>query len=120
VTVFRPLTTPADLDALIDASHTTPVILFKHSQSCGLSHMARTLLDEGDVPAVVHEVVVQQDRACSTAIAERLGVRHESPQVIVVSAGAATWHGSHAGVTPRRVAEAFQRAVATLTPSPAR
>ncbi len=117
--MFRPLTTRAALDAVVDASHTAPVILFKHSQTCGSSLMARMLLDEGEVPAVVHEVVVQQHRDVSNAIADRFGVRHESPQVLVVAGGVATWHGSHAGVTPRRVADAFHRAVATLTPSPA-
>lgn len=117
MTVFRPLATRAELDAVIDASHTAPVILFKHSQSCGVSHMAKASLALGEVP-VVHQVVVQQARDVSDAIADQLGVRHQSPQVLVVSGGTAAWHTSHAGVTARRVADAVRRAGDALTPLP--
>lgn len=120
VTEFQPLTTAADIDAALDRSRTAPVILFKHSQTCGVSHMARAGLVEGDLPAPVLEVVVQRDRPLSDAIASRLGVRHESPQVFVVANGAVTWHSSHAGVTAARVSDAWRKAADALTPAPAR
>ncbi len=120
VTEFQPLTSAAELDAALDRSRTTPVILFKHSQTCGVSHMARAGLVEGDLPAPVFEVVIQRDRQLSDAIASRLGVRHESPQVFVVANGAVTWHSSHAGVTGPRVSDAWRKAAAALTPAPAR
>ncbi len=102
------------------ASHTEPVILFKHSQSCGVSLMARELLADGDVPVVVREIVVQRHRDVSHAAATALGVRHESPQVFVVARGVATWHSSHAGVTPERTTRAWHEAAATFTLAPAR
>lgn len=120
VTEFRPLTTDAELSAALAASHTAPVILFKHSQTCGISHMARASLAEGDRPVPVHEVVVQRHRDLSTHIAARLGVRHESPQVFVIAAGAVAWHSSHAGVTAARVDAAWRQAADALTPAPAR
>ena len=120
VTEFQPLTSANALDAAIDRSRTTPIILFKHSQTCGVSHMARAGLVEGDLPAPVFEVVVQRDRPLSDAIASRLGVRHESPQVFVLANGAVTWHSSHAGVTAGRVSEAWRKAAGALTPAPAR
>lgn len=120
MTEFQPLTSAADLEAALDRSRATPVILFKHSQTCGISHMARAGLVEGNLPAPVLEVVVQRDRPLSDALASRLGVRHESPQVFVVANGVVTWHSSHAGVTARRVTDAWTQAAGALTPSPAR
>lgn len=117
---FLPVTSAADLEALWRASFVEPVILFKHSQSCGVSLMARELLAEAGGPAPVHEIVVQRQRDLSQQVAEHLGVRHESPQVFIVAGGAATWHSSHSGVTPERVSRAFREAADSFTPAPAR
>lgn len=106
--------THADLDAVFDASARTPVILLKHSQTCGISHMARGLLEDGEVPAPVHEIVLQYSRDLSNAVAAVTGVRHQSPQVIVIANRRATWHSSHAGVTPERLAHAWREAAAQL------
>jgi bacillithiol system protein YtxJ len=120
VTVFRPLATRAELDALLEASHAAPIILFKHSRTCGFSHMARTSLEHGDLPDVAHEIVVQERREIADAVATVLGVRHQSPQVIVVAGGVAVWHASHAGVTARRIADAFRQAADRITPASVR
>lgn len=42
-------------------------------------------------------------------IEERTGIRHESPQAIVMRGGEPVWHASHRGVTQ----EALTRAVAS-------
>jgi bacillithiol system protein YtxJ len=120
VTDFRPLTTQAELDALWRASEFAPIIILKHSQTCGVSHMARDLLASDDLPAPVHEVVVQRQRELSQAIASTLGVRHESPQLLIVVGGKAVWHTSHAGVTPARLAAAWRQASVSVTPVPGR
>jgi len=120
VSQFRPVTSAADLEAVWSASQVEPVILFKHSQSCGVSLMAREMLAEGGVPAPVHEIVVQRSRDLSQAVTERLGVRHESPQVFVVVRGRAAWHSSHSGITAERVSRAFHDAATLLTPTPSR
>ncbi|MBP7778895.1 MAG: bacillithiol system redox-active protein YtxJ [Acidobacteria bacterium] len=109
-----------DLETALSASHIEPVILFKHSQTCGVSLMARELLADGSVPRPLHEIVVQRQRELSNAVASTLGVRHESPQVVVVARGAAVWHSSHSGVTPDRIARAWQDAAASFTATPAR
>lgn len=119
VTVFQPLTSAADLDAALARSRTTPIILFKHSQTCGISHMARASLVDGALPAPVLEVVIQRDQPLSDAIASRFGIRHESPQVFVIADGAVAWHSSHSGVSGSRVTAAWQQAAATLTPATA-
>lgn len=77
--------------------------------------MARGLLEDGDVPAVVHEIVVQRSRDLSTEVASVTGVRHESPQVLVIVNRRATWHSSHAGVTPERITRAWHEAAGKVT-----
>jgi bacillithiol system protein YtxJ len=49
------------------------------------------------------EVLVREDRALSQAIAERTGVRHESPQVICLVGGRAVAHASHYDITVERL-----------------
>jgi bacillithiol system protein YtxJ len=61
-----------------------------------------------DVP--IYQVDVVRHRALSQAIGARLGIRHESPQVILVQSGTAVWHESHFGVTAEAIARSlFQR-----------
>ena len=107
--VFVALSSDLDLDRVVAASHAEPVIVFKHSESCGASWMAETSLADGTLPAPVHQIVVQRSRETSDRIARLLGVRHETPQALILVDGRAAWHTSHAGVTRDRVAEAWQR-----------
>ena len=111
---IRPLETDADVDRLVDASYHDPVIVFKHSETCGVSQMADERLAHSALTAPVHRVVVQRSRAVSARIASLLGIRHESPQVLVIVRGAAAWQTSHAGVTAERVAVALERARAAM------
>ena len=107
--VFLPLASDGDLDRLLAASHAEPVIVFKHSESCGASWMAEASLTAQPPPAPVHRLVVQRSRAVSERLARLLGVRHESPQALILVEGKAAWHTSHAGVTHERVAAAWDR-----------
>lgn len=118
MTSFRVLASDADVDAVLAASQIAPVIVFKHSQSCGVSLMVRDGLSESELPGPVHEVVVQRHRDVSQRIAALFGVRHESPQVFVVAQGAVTWHSSHNGVTAARITAAWQAATAAFTLTP--
>ena len=45
------------------------------------------------------EVLVREDRPLSQAVAERTGVRHESPQVICLVGGHPAAHASHREIT---------------------
>lgn len=102
--VFAPLSTERDLDLVLAASHAEPVIVFKHSESCGSSWMAESSLAGHAWPVKIHKLIVQRSRAVSDRLARLLGVRHESPQVLILVDGRVAWHTSHAGVTHERVA----------------
>ena len=105
-----PFTPTASLDDVMAHSAREPVVLYKHSAYCGISMRAcRQLaqLNEPDDPPV-YEVVVQEDRALSKEVAERLGVRHETPQVIVLHEGRPVFHTSHHRVTAQAVRDALE------------
>lgn len=103
---FTPVDTQAGLDALFEQSLHGPVVIFKHSPTCGTSAQAYDELDEylREAEAVdVHLLDVLRSRSLSQALAARVQVRHESPQVLVLQDGAVRWHGSHWNVTAATV-----------------
>jgi bacillithiol system protein YtxJ len=92
-----------ELEQLLSESTTRPLLLFKHSYSCGISAEA---LDElvdhlNDPPLDVRYamVTVQTHRDVSNAVTATLGVRHETPQVLLVHEGRVVWSASHFRVT---------------------
>ena len=108
------LTSPDQIDTLLEESESRPVLLFKHSVSCGTSAYAldelRDVLDRPQADAVRYAVVVvQSDRETSNAVATRLGVRHETPQALLLRGGRVVWNASHHRLT----ADVIARAVAT-------
>lgn len=82
-------------------------MLFKHSLTCGTSAMAAeevdTLVGDASIDATLYIVPIQQARQVSDAIEQRLRIRHESPQVIILRDGQVAWHGSHFQVMAARL-----------------
>lgn len=94
---FNEINTTDELDALFEQSNEQPIILFKHSTTCPISHGVYKEVSKAD--ADINLIVVQNARSVSTAIAEKTGVRHESPQALVIKNGAVVYHASHYDVT---------------------
>jgi bacillithiol system protein YtxJ len=92
-----------DVDGLLADSASTPVLIYKHSYTCGTSAYAldelTDLLHRQPTAARYAMVAVQTHRDASSAIATRLGVRHETPQVLLVRDGRVVWSASHFRVT---------------------
>ena len=84
-------------------------MIYKHSTQCELCTVAKdemcSLSGADDPP--VFEVVVQTARPLSNLIEQRLGIRHESPQVIVLVDEQPVFNTSHTRVTARAVREAL-------------
>ena len=89
------------LDELVKRSENEPVIVFKHSTSCPISAMAYQEMQRVDKE--VNLVEVQSDREISRQIEERTGLRHESPQVILLRRGKAVWDASHFDINAKSV-----------------
>lgn len=113
---LQPLADIAALDAAIAESSQRPVLLFKHSRTCGISceafdelhaHMA-----EHPDGAAYKLITVQSHRSVAEEVTSRLGIRHESPQAIVIRNGDVVWHGSHFRIT----AEQLKQVLAASTP----
>lgn len=101
----RPITSESAFDALLVAPL---AILFKHSPICSVSHSVEREVQrflQAHPQAPVHQVDVIAQRALSRGIADRVGVRHESPQVLVLRNGKVTWHASHFDITAAALAE---------------
>jgi bacillithiol system protein YtxJ len=108
--MIRPIASVAAFEEAL-ARHPV-VVIYKHSPRCGsclaaLDEVRRFAAAQPDVPVLQVEVLMQ--RAVSDGIAERLGVRHASPQVIVVRGGRAVWSATHWDVTAGALAEQLSR-----------
>lgn len=107
------LTSVEALERAIAASASLPILIYKHSSTCGTSAMAfeevSELLRSPALPADVYLVHIQASRTVSRAVETLLGVRHESPQVLLVSHGQVLWHGSHFRVTAALILGSLQR-----------
>jgi bacillithiol system protein YtxJ len=104
----------ADLDMLeaaIAESQDRPVLLFKHSRSCGISCEAldelHAHIQRGDSEAAYKMITVQSHRPISDHVSQRLGIRHETPQAILIRDGAAVWNASHFRITAGEIARAL-------------
>ena len=104
----------AELDRLIEQSRETPVLLFKHSLTCPISSAALRQYQRflGDRPAgdsaVYALVEIQNAREVSNEIARRTGVRHESPQALLLTGGEVAWHASHGSIRAEALASAVE------------
>ena len=98
---FIELDTIEKLENIFEKSNETPVVLFKHSVTCPIS--TNVFYEIGEVKTDVNLVVVQKSREISNEIAEKTGVRHESPQAIVLKHGKAVYHASHYDITAEDV-----------------
>jgi bacillithiol system protein YtxJ len=101
-----------DLEQLLEHSHKIPVVIFKHSTQCSRSAAAWEEFQSfiADHPATpCGTVLVIEDRPLSDTLEDRFGIRHESPQAIVVSKGNPVWSANHWKIT----AQALEDAVAS-------
>ena len=105
---WKNLTTLQDLEKAIEASHNQPVALFKHSTRCPVSFAAKKTVEHDwdlDIDAYYLDLIAHRD--ISNAIAEKLGVEHQSPQMILVKNGKAVYDASHAAIDVENMSEAI-------------
>ena len=91
-----------ELPELAELKQRDLVVLFKHSPSCAISWAAEKQVKKfiANNPSVpVQTILVRQDRELSRQVAQFTGIRHESPQVIVMRRGVVVSDASHQDVT---------------------
>jgi thioredoxin 1 len=109
-----PLNDVQSLDAAIAESRERPVLLFKHSRHCGVSCEAlgelHSHIDSAPVQVAYKMITVQTHRPVSDAVAQRLGLRHETPQAILLRDGKVIWNASHFKITATQLDQALPKA----------
>ena len=111
---LTPLVDVQSLDAALAESRERPVLLFKHSRYCGVSCEALDELQShietsagGDTAYKM--ITVQTHRSVSDAVVDRLGLRHETPQAILVRDGKVVWNASHFRITASQLAQVLPK-----------
>lgn len=90
-----------ELEELIKKSNDEPVVFFKHSITCPISKGAFRQISEAD--ANIWVMVVQDARKAADALAAKTGIKHESPQTIILKDEKPVYHASHYDATVAEV-----------------
>lgn len=93
------------LERFITQSNGAPVVIFKHSDTCGIS--ARAYSEMSRLAGPIGLITIQTARAVSAEIEGRFKVAHESPQVLIFRDGKVAWTASHGQITAAAVEAAL-------------
>lgn len=107
----RDIHTQEDVDALLRESHLRPVALFKYSPVCPISSAAQDEWERFTVQAAEDVALARCDvisaRPAARGICEHTGVRHESPQLLVLRDGRCHATTSHYAIDAGWIAGAL-------------
>lgn len=96
---WKAISVGEEIENILAVSNEKPQVLYKHSTRCATSYFAlKSLQNISDIKrekAEFYMIDVISQRELSFYIADKLGIRHESPQLIILNKGEVTWHGSH-------------------------
>lgn len=101
------------IDEIKKQSEDKPVVIFKHSTRCGISHMAQHNLEgRWDFqPEELHFYYLDliRNRPVSNAVAETFDVRHQSPQILIIRNGEVDYHTSHHLISVETIRKQIER-----------
>jgi len=101
--------TSDQFERLLEKSDTKPCLLLKHSTACPISRMANEAFTRyaGSKDSIeCWKVLVIEDRSVSLHIAEKTGIKHQSPQAILFVKGKPVWNASHYSITEENLRKA--------------
>jgi len=98
--MWIPLEKIENLTQIVEQSKKRPQAIFKHSTRCSISSMAKGRLERSGKSDNfdLYYLDLIKYRDISNAIAERLDVSHESPQIILIKDGKCVYNESHNGI----------------------
>lgn len=76
-----------NVDAVLQESKKKKIFILKHSITCSISFNAKYEVNEfidGHQNCDVYLVIVQENRTVSNELSEKLRIKHESPQFLIV------------------------------------
>jgi bacillithiol system protein YtxJ len=100
---MREITEESDVEDVLGAPE---ALLLKHGATCSISANARRELEAFTVthpefPVVALEVT--EHGTLADKVADQLGVRHASPQVVLLRDGKVAWHAEHFAITAEAI-----------------
>lgn len=103
---WHPLTRLEQLVEIEKESHKKSVAIFKHSTRCGISRMVLRKFEQEFIPTEDEDpklffLDLLSNREISAEIANRFGVRHESPQLLILKDGKVIQHDSHQAISAK-------------------
>lgn len=113
---MREILSETDVDQLLSDSHQKPVLILKHSTSCPISANAYKVFQQfardSELSASKLDfslVKVIESRPASLYLAEKVGIKHQSPQVLLIENGGAIWDDSHWQISIKNLAKAVDQ-----------
>ncbi len=103
------LTTTNQISELKELSFDKTVVIFKHSTSCYISSMVLKQFEKGfdceqvEGKSAFYFLDLIKYRPVSNLIVSEFGIRHESPQVLVIKNGEVTHHNSHSSIQSSQI-----------------
>lgn len=101
---WTPLSSIEQLNELNAQSEKFPVVIFKHSTRCSISAASLNRLERkweearaGGVKPYFLDLIA--NREVSTEVAQRYGVEHQSPQLLLIQNGRCVYDTSHFGIS---------------------
>lgn len=108
---FREITNSQELKQIFDESCQRKIILFKHSTTCPISGRAwnevQDFIKDSSNAVLVVMIKVIESRPVSNQVTEELGIKHQSPQVLLLFHKHVLWHTSHQAVTQSNIKKAL-------------
>jgi len=108
---YQSISTSQEYAGAVAQSRSEPVLIYKHSTMCELCTWAKRNIQQlsktDNLP--VYEVAVQTARPLSNAIEQALGIRHESPQGILLSDETPIFNASHRKLTKQALRGALKQ-----------
>lgn len=109
--VFTSLADTEGYAGAVARSQEGPIVLFLHDYTCPISRAAYSEMQRLS-PEIIGEtrlVDVGREHALKQQIEAETGVRHESPQAIILRDGKPVWDASHFAITAKSVTAALAR-----------
>lgn len=103
---WRQLTDLGQLNEIVEVSNEKLVLIFKHSTRCSISRYSLKQFEnefalEDKITPYFLDLIEHRD--VSNEIAQRFGVIHQSPQIILIKEGKAIYDTSHESIEAKRL-----------------
>jgi bacillithiol system protein YtxJ len=108
--VWNKLTEENQLEQIKQESFTQPIMIFKHSTTCGISQaslgrLERKWNEEEAGNLKPYYLDLKSFRSISNKIAQDFNVEHESPQVLIIENGKSVYDASQFDISFAEISE---------------